>query len=75
MHSLRVQADALFASAPTAPQWPWQGPYRLFYDVPLSKGEEQGGKKWGKSDLAVVRCRMPHVPLASLLRLVAEGAE
>lgn len=94
MHSLRVQADALFSSfsSPPPPLQPqsqgqggaashssttstsssMQGTRRLFYDAPLRQQGEEGGRVWGKRDLAWLRRRMPHVPLASLLKLVAE---
>lgn len=98
MHSLRVQADALFSSVsfsspPQPPLQPQsqgqgqggaaaaphssiptnlQGARRLFYDAPLRQQGEEGGRVWGNRDLAWLRRRMPHVPLASLLKLVAE---
>ncbi len=78
MHSLRVQADALFLSAASTPPSPQlQGPYKLFYDVPLSSsvGGAGRGPPWGMKDLPLLRRRMPHVPLASLLRLLADGGE
>lgn len=67
-----MQADALFASPQAAPP-SLRGPFLLFYDAPLATAAGRGGG-WRKRDLPLLRRRMPHVPLASLLRLLADDA-
>lgn len=73
VHSLRVRADALFGDAPPPSSSPsasfLRGPFLLYYDAPL-RGAAEG--PWRKRDLPLLRRRLPHVPLASLLRLLAE---
>ena len=68
VHSLRVRADALFSGSTTSPL-SLRGPFLLYYDAPL-RGATQ--PRWRKRDLPMLRRRLPHVPLASLLRLLAE---